>query len=224
LWHFGRRRVRRFGYSLLTGIGKARVPKIFYELEEAALLGVSSGELEMVAHEELSLVKVGSRRRLVRVREVEAALARVKAGGRLRTKREFRGESVEDAMRRAAGVFGVAPESLTYRVLERGNPWAPGLKASEARVLVDLSEGSEPGGSDGTAPPGGNGERRPGLRAERSVPGVPAADGEIGKGPWVITTRRSRRRGSLSKTSTRSTCASTAKSSRLWTSRVSLPP
>lgn len=59
------------------------MPTIFYELEEAAaLLGVSSGELEaMVVHEELSLVKVGSRRRLVRVRDVEAALVRGKAGG-----------------------------------------------------------------------------------------------------------------------------------------------
>ena len=155
------------------------MPKSFYELEEAAaLLGVSSGELEeMVAQEELSLVKVGSRRRLVRVRDVEAALARVKAGGRLRTKREFRGESVEEAVRRAAGVFGVGPEVLTYKVLVRGNPWAVGLRGSEARVLVDLPEGPEPGGSEGTAPPGGTGERRPGLREERSVPGVPAAEG-----------------------------------------------
>src|SRR5215210_3403056 len=132
----------------------------------------------MVAQEELSLVKVGSRRRLVRVRDVEAALARVKAGGRLRTKREFRGESVEEAVRRAAGVFGVAPGNLTYKILARGNPWAPGLRSREARGLVDLPEGPEPGGSDGIAQLDGVGERRPGLREERFVPGVPAGDRE----------------------------------------------
>src|SRR3712207_558746 len=115
---------------------------VFYELEEAAaLLGVFSSQLEeMVSQGGLSLVKVGSRRRLVRVQEVQAALARVKTGGRLTTKREFRGESVEDAVRRAAEVFGVVPESLTYRVLECGYPWAPCLRASEARLLVDLPE------------------------------------------------------------------------------------
>ena len=89
------------------------MPKSLYELEEAAgLLGVSLGELEeMVAQEELPLVKVGSRRRLVRVRDVEAALARVQAGGRLRTRREFRGSSVEEAVRRAAGVLASPPRA-----------------------------------------------------------------------------------------------------------------
>lgn len=145
------------------------MPKSLYELEEAAgLLGISLGELEeMLTQEELSLVKVGARRRLVRVRDVEAALARVKAGGRLRTKREFRGGSVEEAVRRAAGVFGVVPESLTYKILVRGNPWAPGLRASEARVLVDIPEGPEPGERDGEVSPDGTGESPPELPRDR---------------------------------------------------------
>ena len=139
-------------------------------------MGVSVGELEeMCAQEELRLVKVGSTRRLVRVREVDAALARVKAGGRLRTRREFRAGSVEEAMRRAAGAFGVAPGSLTYKIIERGNPWAAGLRGSDARVLVDLPEGPEPGGRKGTVPPAGTGERRPELRREQPAPREPVA-------------------------------------------------
>lgn len=142
-------------------------------MEEAAgLLGISVSELEeMSAHEELPLVKVGTSRRLVRVRDVEAALARVKSGGRLRTKREFRAGSVEEAVRRAAEDFGVAPDSLTYKIIERGNPWAVGLRGSDARVLVDLPEGPGPGDRNGAASSAGTGERRP----EQPAPREPTA-------------------------------------------------
>lgn len=136
----------------------------FYELEEAAgLLGLSVGELEEMADlGELSLVTLGTSRRLVRVRDVDAALERVAAGGRLRTRREFRGKSVEDALLRAAGALGVAPERLRYKVADRGSPWVVGLRAREARVVVDLPEGAEEDGRDGeSASPAPAGEPRP---------------------------------------------------------------
>jgi hypothetical protein len=85
-------------------------------------------------------------------------------------------------MGRAAGAFGVAPENLTYKFIARGNPWAPGLRASEARVLVELPERPEPGGPDETAPSDGNGEQRPGLREERSVPGGEGGRSARGRG------------------------------------------
>lgn len=158
------------------------MPKSFYELEEAArVLGVSAGELEeMCAQEELPLVKVGARRRLVRVRDVEAALARVKAGGRLRTKREFRGASVEEAVRRAAGVLGVAPEGLAYKVLVRGNPWVVGMRGSEARVLVDLPEGPGPDGRDGTREFRRDRPPRGPVAVDREARGANGREGEAG--------------------------------------------
>ena len=153
--------------SASWGWGKVRVAKSFYELEEATgLLGVSVGEVEeMASLGELAPVTLGTSRRLVRVRDMDAALARVEAGGNLRTRREYRGRSVEEAVLRVTGALGVAPERLTYKVLDRGSPWVVGLRAREARVAADLPAGrpetAAEDGRDGASPPGPGGERRP---------------------------------------------------------------
>ncbi|QIN79456.1 hypothetical protein GBA65_14090 [Rubrobacter marinus] len=141
--------------------------KMFYEVAEAAaLLGVANGELEeMFSLGELSQVAVGTSRRLVRVRDVEAVLARVHSGGRLRTRREFRATSVPGAVEKAAAALGIAPERVSYQVLERGNPWSPGTMAKEARIAVDLP-GDAP--EDGPAP-----------AAQKAAPGdAPSAAGD----------------------------------------------
>lgn len=114
--------------------------KVFYDVAEAAQeLGISLEEMEeMFVTRELTLTKVGTTRRLVRVSDVEAVLERVRSGGALRTRREFRGSSVSGALDRAGAALGVSPSLLSYDVLERGNSWSPGRPAQEARVAVDL--------------------------------------------------------------------------------------
>lgn len=69
-------------------------------------------------------------------------------------------------MRRAAGVFGVVCESLTYRVLDRGNPCAVGLRGSDARVLADLPQEQDAGERYG--PLDRIEERAPEFRRDRS--------------------------------------------------------
>ena len=139
--------------------------KVFYELEAAAgELGVSVEEIEeMFVTGELALTKVGTKRRLVRIKDVEAVLERVRSGGRLRTRREFRAQSVEGALDRAGAALGVTPAQLSYVVLERGNTWMPGFGVREARIAVELPDpgeveaapfGDEDGGATASAPAG----------------------------------------------------------------------
>ena len=120
--------------------------KVFHEVEQAALaLGISVEELEeMFSTEEL---------RVVRVAEVEALLERVKSGGRLRTRREFRAATVEKALALAlaASRLNAAPHLLTYRVLEEGGSWRPGTDGQRARIMVELPADETPDRQDETA-------------------------------------------------------------------------
>ena len=121
--------------------------RIFYEVEAAArVLGISMQEMEeMIVTRELRMTKVGTTRRLVRVSDVEAVLERLKSGGRLRTRREFRAPSVDGALDLAAAALGISPSLLPPEVLDRGNAWSPGRPARDARVAVELPGPSETG-------------------------------------------------------------------------------
>lgn len=124
--------------------------KVFHEVEQAALaLGISAEELEeMFSTEELRVVRVGGRRRLVRVADVEALLERVKSRGRLRTHREFRGATVEKALAQAASVLNAAPHVLVYRILEQGGSWRPGTDGQQGRIVVELPANETPDRQD----------------------------------------------------------------------------
>lgn len=116
--------------------------RVFYEVDQAALaLAISVEELEeMFSTDELRVVRVGDRRRLVRVADVEALLERMRSGGRLRTRRQFRAATVDKAVARAASRLNVAPHLLTYRILDQGSSWSPDKDGTQARIVVDLPE------------------------------------------------------------------------------------
>ena len=128
--------------------------KVFYELSEAAsLLGISVEELEeMVSTAELRMVTVGERRRLVYIEEVDALVARVETGGRLRTRTEFRAPNLSTAIKQAATRLGVDRESLVYEVMEGNAPWMLGRGAKQARIVVDLPEGDAGDRKEDSAP------------------------------------------------------------------------
>lgn len=128
--------------------------KVFYELSEAAsLLGISVEELEeMVSTAELRMVTVGERRRLVYIEEVDALVARVEAGGRLRTRTEFRAQNLSTAIKQAATRLGVDRESLVYEVMEGNAPWMLGRGAKQTRIVVDLPEGDAGDRKEDSAP------------------------------------------------------------------------
>jgi len=138
-----------------VGAGREAVAmsKVFYEVEQAALaLAISVEELEeMLSTEELRVVRIGDRRRLVRVAEVEALLERVKSGRRLRTRREFRAATIEKALAQAASRLNAAPHLLTYKVLEEGGSWRPGTDGQRARIMVELPADETPDRQDATA-------------------------------------------------------------------------
>jgi predicted RNA-binding protein Jag len=81
---------------------------------------------------------------LVRIQDVEAVLQRVRSGGSLRTRREFRASSVESAVRQACARLGVSPEELPYEVQEYGSPRIVGMRAKQARIVVDLTQIATP--------------------------------------------------------------------------------
>lgn len=175
--------------------------KVFYELSEAAsLLGISVEELEeMVSTAELRMVTVGERRRLVYIEEVDALVARVEAGGRLRTRTEFRAQNLSTAIKQAATRLGVDRESLVYEVMEGNAPWMLGRGAKQTRIVVDLPEGDAGDRKEDSAP------------EVKTVPNKPTS-GKSERAPKtreLTTTRRSRPRGSWARTGMRSTWRST---------------
>ena len=55
-------------------------------------------------------------------------------------KREFYAESVQGAVEKAANSLGVAPEQLTYAVLDEGSSGFLGIGARDARIAVDVAD------------------------------------------------------------------------------------
>ena len=55
-------------------------------------------------------------------------------------KREFYAESVQGAIEKAASSLGVAPEQLTYAVLDEGSSGFLGIGARDARIAVDVAD------------------------------------------------------------------------------------
>ncbi len=153
------------------------MPKNFYELEEVAqALGISVEEVEeMISLEELAVVSI-STRRLVQGRDMDALLERVRSGGPVRTRREFRARTVDIAVGEASASLGVSPKSLAYEVLERGTSRVPGISPRDARIMVDLVASLENADGQDVEPSALAEERRP-ERGEASVPS-PGLDGK----------------------------------------------
>ena len=55
-------------------------------------------------------------------------------------KREFYAESIQGAVEKAAGSLGIAPEQLTYVVLDEGSSGFLGIGARDARIAVDVTD------------------------------------------------------------------------------------
>ena len=67
-------------------------------------------------------------------------------------KREFYAESVQAAVEKAASSLGIAPEQLTYAVVDEGSSGFLGIGARDARIAVDVTDPSPQQGSTPSPP------------------------------------------------------------------------